>query len=186
MKISQVFKDFKGRNGGQVESRGGGRRGGGVVKRGGLIDVSCHLQIPRRYQTLPWSSGEGRIGTQPYQKPDQTRMEPEFKPETRPEQNQNSSYLPSEGDRPPTLSSGWGPSTGLLSPGEGDEKKKKSRTGRVKKRKERRKEKKVGKVSCSLPGQGTLTCCPCQEETRDKRVPVAAAGSGLIGWQAGP
>ena len=57
-------------------------------------------------------------------------------------------------------------------------KKKKSRTGRVKKRKERRKEKKVGKVSCSLPGQGTLTCCPCQEETRDKRVPVAATGSG--------
>ena len=65
-------------------------------------------------------------------------------------------------------------------------KKKKGRTGRVKKRKERRKEKEVSKVSCSLPGQGTLTCRPCQEETRDKRVPVAAAGSGPIGWQAGP
>ena len=104
MKISQVFKDFKGRKGSHVERRR--EKAGEGGKRGGLIDVSCHLQIPRRYQTLPWSSGEGRIGTQPYQKPDQTRMEPEFKPETRPEQNQNSSYLPSEGDRPPTLSSG--------------------------------------------------------------------------------
>ena len=65
-------------------------------------------------------------------------------------------------------------------------KRKKGRTGRVKKRKEKRKEREVSNVSCSLPAQDTLTSCPCQEETRDKRVPVAAAGSGPIGWQAGP
>ena len=42
-------------------------------KRGGLTDVSCHLQIPRRYGTFPWASREGRTGTRPYQK-----SEPEF------------------------------------------------------------------------------------------------------------
>ena len=42
-------------------------------KRGGLTDVSCHLQIPRHYGTFPWASREGRTGTQPYQK-----SEPEF------------------------------------------------------------------------------------------------------------
>ena len=45
-------------------------RGG---KRGGLTDVSCHLQIPRHYGTFPWASREGRTGTLPYQK-----SEPEF------------------------------------------------------------------------------------------------------------
>ena len=55
---------------------------------------------------------------------------------------------------------------------------KKGRLGRVKQRKEREKGKEVNKVSCSLPGRGTLASCPCQEETRDKRVPVAATGSG--------
>ena len=25
-------------------------------KKGGLTDVSCHLQIPRNYGTLPWTS----------------------------------------------------------------------------------------------------------------------------------
>ena len=40
-------------------------------KRGGLTDVSCHLQIPRCYGTFPWASREGRTGTRPYQKPDQ-------------------------------------------------------------------------------------------------------------------
>ena len=42
-------------------------------ERGGLIDVSCHLQIPRHYGTFLWASTEGRTGTQPYQKSDQTR-----------------------------------------------------------------------------------------------------------------
>ena len=52
------------------EEGGGGRRGG---ERGGLTNVSCHLQIPRRYGTFPWASREGRTGTWPYQKSDQTR-----------------------------------------------------------------------------------------------------------------
>ena len=47
------------------EEGGEGGRGG---QRGGLTDVSCHLQIPRRYGTLPWASREGRTGTRPYQK----------------------------------------------------------------------------------------------------------------------
>ena len=38
----------------------------------------------------------------------------------------------------------------------------------------------VNKVSHSLPGQGTLASCPRQEETRDKRVPVAATESGSL------
>ena len=54
----------------------------------------------------------------------------------------------------------------------------KKRIGRVKEKKERAKGRKVSKVSCSLTDQGTLASCPCQEESRDKKVPVAAAGSG--------
>ena len=34
-------------------------------KRGDLIDVSCHLQIPRHYWNFPWASREGRTGTRP-------------------------------------------------------------------------------------------------------------------------
>ena len=52
------------------EEGGGGGRG---ADRGGLTDISCHLQIPRRYGTFPWASREGRTGTRPYQK-----SEPEF------------------------------------------------------------------------------------------------------------
>ena len=57
------------------EEGGGGGRG---ADRGGLTDISCHLQIPRCYGTFPWASREGRTGTRPYQKSDQTRAEPEF------------------------------------------------------------------------------------------------------------
>ena len=52
------------------EEGGGGRRRG---RKGGLIDVSCHLQMLRRYGTFPWASREGRTGTWPCQKLDQTR-----------------------------------------------------------------------------------------------------------------
>ena len=65
-------------------------------------------------------------------------------------------------------------------------KRKKGRKGRVKKRKEKRKEREVSNVSCSLPAQDTLTSCPCQEETRDKRVPVVAAGSGPLAGKVAP
>ena len=64
---------FQGRKGSQVERRRGRRRERGG-ERGGLTDVSCHLQIPRRYGTFPWASREGRTGTRPYQ-----RSEPESK-----------------------------------------------------------------------------------------------------------
>ena len=43
----------------------------------------------------------------------------------------------------------------------------------------------VSEVSCSLPGQDTLTSCPCQE-TKDKRVPVGAAGSGPLAGKLVP
>ena len=52
------------------EEGGGGRRGG---ERGGLTNISCHLQIPRHYGTFPCAFREGRTGTRPYQK-----SEPEF------------------------------------------------------------------------------------------------------------
>ena len=35
-------------------------------------------------------------------------------------------------------------------------------------------------------GQGTLASCPCQEEIRDKRVPVAATGSGPLAGKLAP
>ena len=53
----------------------------------------------------------------------------------------------------------------------------KGRIGRVKERKDRAKGRKVSKVSCSLTSQGALASCSCQD-SKDKRVPVAAAGSG--------
>ena len=55
---------------------------------------------------------------------------------------------------------------------------KNGRLGRVKERKDRAKGREVSQVSRSLTGQGTLASCLCQEDSRDKRVPVAAAGSG--------
>ena len=59
---------------------------------------------------------------------------------------------------------------------------KKSRIGRVKERKDRWKGREVNKVSCSLSGWDTLAICPHQEETRDKRVSIVAAGTGpLVG-----
>ena len=60
------------------------------------------------------------------------------------------------------------------------------RIGRVKERKERGKGRKVNKVSYSLSGQGTLASFLCQEETRDKRVPVAAAGCGPLAGKLAP
>ena len=35
-------------------------------------------------------------------------------------------------------------------------------------------------------GQSTMACCPRQEEIRDKRVPVAAAGSGPLAGKLAP
>ena len=69
--LSTNIKDFKGGKEARLKEEGGG--GGRRGRKGGLIDVSCHLQMPRRYGTLPWASREGRTGTRPYQKSDQIR-----------------------------------------------------------------------------------------------------------------
>ena len=63
---------FQGRKGSQVERRRGRRRER-RGERGGLTDVSCHLQMLRHYGTFPWASREGRTGTRPYQKSDEIR-----------------------------------------------------------------------------------------------------------------
>ena len=73
-------------------------------ERGGLTDVSCHLQIPRRYGTFPWASREGRTGTRPYQK-----SEPEFEFSAKKEVISLQSSAQAEG-----------PSTRFLCPGLGD------------------------------------------------------------------
>ena len=68
-KISREERKPGGRKKGEEAGKGG--------ERGGLTDVSCHLQIPRHYGTFPWASREGRTGTWPYQKSDQTRTRKE-------------------------------------------------------------------------------------------------------------
>ena len=63
---------------------------------------------------------------------------------------------------------------------------KQGRIERVKERKERVKGREVNKLFCSLLVGATLACCPRQEETRDKRVPVAATGSGPVAGKLAP
>lgn len=82
MEISQVFRDFKGRKGGQVERKG---EGGGTI--GGLVDITCHQAL----QDFPLGFQAGRTGTQPSR--NQTA-------------DQNSSSLLTGGHQAPTLSSG--------------------------------------------------------------------------------
>ena len=50
-----------------------GEEAGEGGKRGGLTDISCHLQISKCYRNFTWASREGRTETRPYQK-----SEPEF------------------------------------------------------------------------------------------------------------
>ena len=100
MKISQVFRDFKGRKGSQVERRRRRRQERGD-KKGGLTDVSCHLQIPLQDFTLGLQRREDWNSALPESRTDQNRT----RIETRPEQNQNLSSLPRGGDQPLILSS---------------------------------------------------------------------------------
>ena len=103
---SEDLKDFKGGAEARLkEEGGGGGRGGG--KRGGLTDVSCHLQMPRHYGTFPWASREGRTGTRPYQKLDQNRTRIQVLC-----QEEVISLQP--------LAQAEGPLTRFLSPGPGD------------------------------------------------------------------
>ena len=98
--------------------------------------------------------------------------------QARPEQSQNLSSLPKGSDQSLVLSSGWGlrPDSYIQDQGT----RKRGRIGRIKERKERRMGREVNKASCSWPGWGTLASCLCQEETKDKRVPVVATGSGPL------
>ena len=57
---------------------------------------------------------------------------------------------------------------------------KQGRIGRVKERRQRGKGREINKVFLFLTGRGTLANCPCQEEARDKRVPVVATESGPL------
>ena len=171
MKISHVFKYFKGRKESQVE-----RRGERMWERGkngwpyryalppadtqALRDFTLGLYPG----TLP--SREGSTGTQPYQKPSQTRTEPKWvhcqkevislQFSAQAEAVRPDSYIQDQGTR------------------------KRGRRGRIKERKERRMGREVNKASCSWPGWGTLASCLCQEETKDKRVPAVATGSGPL------
>ena len=77
--------------------------------------------------------------------------------------------------------------TRFLRPGPGEGLEKQGRIGRVKERKERGKGREINKVFFFfLTGRGTLASCPRQEETRDKRVLVAAAGSGPLAGKLAP
>ena len=63
---------------GLKEEEGGRGEGGGGEggKRGGLIDVFCHVQMPRRYGTFPWASRKEGLEFSPTHI--QNRPEPEF------------------------------------------------------------------------------------------------------------
>ena len=102
---STNIKDFKGGKEARLKEEGGGGRRG--RERGGLTDVSCHLQMPKRYGTFPWASREGRTGTQPYQKSDQTRTRIQVLYQEEVISLQSSAQA-------------GGPSTRLLCPGPGD------------------------------------------------------------------
>jgi len=71
---SQSKRVFKESKRGQVEIERVGRekrsksRGEKEKKRGGLTDISSHLQITRHYRTFPWASREWRTAAQTNQK----------------------------------------------------------------------------------------------------------------------
>ena len=147
------------------EEGGGGGNGG---KRGGLTDVSCHLQIPRHYGTLPWAYRDGRTGTRPYQKPDQNRTR--IRVLCHKEVLSLESSAQAEALLPASRTRGL---------------EKQGRIGRAKERKERGEGREVNSLLL-LTGWGTLARCPHQEEPRDKKVPVAASGSGPSAGKLAP
>ena len=75
MKISQVFKDFKGRKGSQVETRRGRRRERGA--KGVALQMSvATCRYPGVMRLYLGASREGRTELGPTR--NQTRPEPEF------------------------------------------------------------------------------------------------------------
>ena len=127
---------------------------------------TCHLQIPRRYGTFPWASREGRTGTWPYQKPDQTRTEPEFKFSAK---QRGSASSPQLRLRPVPASR----TRGL---------EKRGRIGRVKERKERGEGREVNKFSCSLPGRALWPGVHVRRRPGTKVSQLRPLG--LVHWQA--
>ena len=158
---STNIKDFKGGKEARLKEEGGGRG------RGGWKGLPCrHLLPPADTQAL-WDFTLG------LQRREDWNL---ALPEIRPDQNQNLSSLPRGGDQLPIPSSGWG-SFDQISASRTGGLEEQGWIGRVKERKERGKGREVNKVSCSSPSRGTLNSCLRLEETRDQRVPVAAAGS---------
>ena len=90
MKISPVFKDFKGRKGSQVEGRR--KEVGEGAKWVAFLISLADTQALRDFTLSLQEKGKLEFGP--------TRNQ------TRTEQNQNSSSLPRGGDQPPILSSG--------------------------------------------------------------------------------
>ena len=147
------------------EEGGGGGRGG---KRGGFTDISCHLQMPRRYGTFPWASREGRTGTRPYQKSDQTRTRIRVLCQEEVISLQSSAQAEGPFDQIPASRTG-----GLGKQG---------RIGRVKERKERGKGREVNKVSCSLPVGALWPVVHIRRRPGTKGSQLRPLG--LVHWQA--
>ena len=148
----------------QREERKPGWKKKGEEAWKGAKDVSCHLQIPRRYRTLPWASREGRTGTRPYQK---SKPEFEFCAKRRWSVSNPQLRLRPFDQIPASRTGGL---------------ERRGRLGRVKERKERGKGREVSKVSCSLP-VGALW-----PVVRVRRRPGAKGSQlrplGLVHWQA--
>ena len=166
MKISQVFKDCKGRKGSQVERREGRRWERG--KNG--WPYRCFLP-PADTQAL-WDFTLGLQRREDWNS---------ALPEIRPEQNQNSSSLPRGGDQSPILSSGWGPFDQIPASRTGGLEKE-GRIGKVKERKERGKGREVNKVSCSLPIGALWPVVHIRRRPGTKRSQLQPLG--LVHWQA--
>ena len=141
------------------EEEGGGGRGG---KRGGLTDVSCHRRYPGITGLYPEPPKKGELELGPTR--NQTRKEPELEFSAKRRQSVSNPPLRLRAFDQILASRTWGLE-------------KRGRVGRVKERKERGKGREVNSLLL-LTGWGTLASCPHQEEPRDKKVPVAASGSG--------
>ena len=136
-------------------------------ERGGLTDVSCHLQIPRRYGTFPWASREARTGTRPCQKSDQNRTR--IRVLCQEEMISLESSAQAEALRPDSCIQDQGT-------------RKQGRIGRVKERKERGKGREVNKVSCSLPVGALWPVVHIRRRPGTKGSQLRPLG--LVHWQA--
>ena len=128
-------------------------------KEGALTGVLWTSPATRHCRTFPWASRQGGLELSPPETRQQTRIRVlcslemiRLRPSVQAEALQLDSCIRDLDRRKSTHKEGL----------------------------KRRKGKKVNKVSCFLPSQGTNQFL-CQEENRDKRVPVSTTGSG---WSA--